>query len=292
MTEQSATNTPSAPVVAPLSTSGRWLVLVTAFLGWMCAGWQLAITSLAMREAASSLLVDPGEQLVGAWFGRLTCAFLLGAACGGYVLGWVGDRYGRSKAMACSILCYAVFSAAAVYVQNPYQLWLLRFLCCLGVGGMWPNGIALVSEAWPNFSRPVLAGAIGASANLGIMIVSAVARERAITVDDWHWVMWFGASPFVLGLFVWVAVPESPNWRAWRDGLRLDTGKDPGKDPGKDRTGLAEIFRRPILATTILGIVLGTIPLFGGWGNSNWVMPWASQVGERIGDPRDRKSVV
>ena len=33
---------------------------------------------------------------------------------------------------------------------------------------------------------------------------------------------------------------------------------------------------------TIVGITLGTIPLFGGWGNSNWANAWASQAGEKV----------
>ncbi len=270
-------NQPDQPVPA-LNRTASWLVLTAAFLGWMFAGWQLAITQLAMREAASSLLVSASEQTIAAWYGRLTVAFLLGAAFGGYVLGWVGDRYGRARAMACSILFYSVFSAAAVYVEQPWQLWIVRFVCCMGVGGMWPNGIALVSEVWPGMSRPILAGAIGTSANLGIMILSAIARERAITVQDWHWVMWLGASPAILGALVWLLVPESPQWKA----LNSSGPKQSTAEP----VGLGDVFKPPILQITLLGIALGTIPLFGGWGNSNWVMPWASQVGEQIGDPR------
>ncbi|MEO8495083.1 MAG: MFS transporter [Planctomycetota bacterium] len=254
-----------------LSTTGCMLVLVTAFLGWMCAGWQLAISSIAMRDAAKDLLVDATEAEVGAWFGRLTCAFLLGAAFGGYVFGVVGDRFGRAKAMGLAILCYSVFSAATVFVFEPWQLWALRFLTCMGVGGMWPNGIALVSEAWPNISRPFLAGAIGTAANFGIMMLSAIASWKMVTADDWHWIMWLGATPFVLGLYVMVFVPESPHWLALKDGESDDTKLK--------RAGIGEIFTRPLLATTILGIALGTVPLFGGWGSSNWVMPWAAQVG-------------
>ena len=57
--------------VQPLSRAGCWLVLITAALGWMCAGFQLAISSLAMRDAARSLLPGQPEEVVGAWFGRL-----------------------------------------------------------------------------------------------------------------------------------------------------------------------------------------------------------------------------
>jgi hypothetical protein len=254
-----------------LSKTGCALVLITAFLGWMCAGWQLAISSIAMRDAAKDLLVDASESEVAAWFGRLTCAFLLGAAFGGYVFGVVGDRYGRAKAMGLAILWYSGFSAATVFVSDPWQLWVLRFLTCMGVGGMWPNGIALVSEAWPNISRPFLAGAIGTAANFGIMLLSGIASWKPVTVDDWRWIMWFGATPFALGLFVLLTVPESQHW------LALQSREGDIAKP--KRAGIGEIFSRPFLATTLLGIALGTIPLFGGWGCSNWAMPWAAEVG-------------
>jgi MFS family permease len=44
----------------------------------------------------------------------------------------------------------------------------LRLLVGLGIGGTWPNGVALVSEAWSNASRPMLAGMMGAAGNVGL----------------------------------------------------------------------------------------------------------------------------
>lgn len=255
-----------------LSKTGCALVLITAFLGWMCAGWQLAISSLAMRDAAKDLLGVGPEGDVAAWFGRLICAFLLGAAFGGYVFGVAGDRLGRAKAMGFAILWYSAFSAVTSFVTDPWQLLACRFLTCMGVGGMWPNGIALVSEAWPNISRPFLAGAIGTAANFGIMLLSGIASWRTVTVDDWRWIMLFGATPFVLGFFVLAVVPESPKWLALKDGRTTDDKPQ--------RAGIADIFKHPLLGITLLGIGLGTIPLFGGWGSSTWVMPWAAQVGD------------
>ena len=315
-------NHPSSPLGAPgsLSTAGCILVLVVAFLGWMFAGWQLAISSLAMRDAAADLLAErflsmgltegtaaetvtvaeydtdgngrlseqekrmAREAIIGSWFGLLIAAFLLGAALGGYLLGWVGDRFGRAKAMALSILWYSGFSAITVFVEEPWQLVAIRFVTCMGIGGMWPNGIALVSEAWPDISRPILAGAIGTAANVGILILNTIGAFRDITADQWHWIMLLGASPFLLGLFAWFFVPESPHWLA----LKTEDGEgDEGEAGGSRRrpTGLADVFRPPILWITVLGIALGTIPLFGGWGSSNWVMAWAAQVGEEMNDP-------
>ncbi len=260
-----------------LSTWNRYLVLVAGFLGWMLAGVQLAVTSVVMREAARSLLDSSDEGLFGQWFGMLTSAFLLGAASGGYLFGCVGDRMGRKKAMAISIACYSLFAGLTYFVNGPWQLLVLRFATGMGVGGMWPNGIALVSEAWPNMSRPMLAGVIGTAANVGIMLFSILTCFVHVTPDEWRWVMALGATPLILAVLVALFVPESPRWLAIRS-------SEAPKDSASSATSspLVEIFRPPLLKVTIVGITLGTIPLFGGWGNSNWANAWASQAGEKV----------
>lgn len=271
--------TMNSKAAASLSTMGCGLVLITAFLGWMFAGMQLSVSSLVMRDAVKSLLDVSREGEIGLWYGRLIAAFLLGAATGGYVLGWVGDRIGRAKAMALSILCYSLFSGLTYFVNSPTQLLALRFLTCLGIGGMWPNGIALVAEAWPNISRPFLAGAIGTAANVGIMLFSALACVVFITPEQWRWVPLFGLLPAILGIFVWFLVPESPRWLALQAVDDEASGDDAPRPPRS--AGLGEIFKPPVLRITLIGILLGTVPLFGGWGSSNWASAWASQVGDK-----------
>jgi MFS family permease len=299
-----------------LSTSGRYLILVCAFLGWMCAGLHLAITSLAMQSASVDLLARSGEldaaafqaqskqfstknpsesptslsahdiaqfeqwtrwkAQVARWFAWLQCSFLFGAATGGLCFGWLGDRIGRSKAMAASILTYSLMAGGAYVAQSPVQLLVLWFLACTGVGGMWPNGVALVSEAWSNLSRPLVAGVIGTAANVGIFILATVAATVRITPDEWRWVMLIGASPVVLGVFSLIAVPESPRWLASRD-------RQSGGAPVP--SSQSEVFRPPLLGVTLVGIILATIPLIGGWGSANWMVPWAGEAGEAASPP-------
>lgn len=293
----------------PLSATGRYLVLITAFVGWLCAGLLMSISTLAMRPAAIDLLAQTGtlnlaeftalskqakkqepgrakaaelganepEQLVARWFAWYQCAFLFGAVAGGLVFGRLGDRIGRSKGMAASILCYSALSGAAYFARSPLELWAVWFLVGMGVGGMWPNGVALVSEAWSNLSRPMVAGLMGTSANVGIFLLATLANRWAITVDHWRWVLLIGAAPVVLGLFCVVAVPESPRWLAAR---AIATAA------AKETAPVSEVFRSPFLRVTLVGIVLATIPLIGGWGAANWMVPWADKAGERA-DPPD-----
>ncbi|MCA9078347.1 MAG: MFS transporter [Planctomycetaceae bacterium] len=271
-----------------LSRNGRLLILITAFLGWMGAGIEMSLmvpttrpaiqdfTARSLAESESAESIDPEEMRTrietsaDQWLSWFIAAFLLGAALGGLVFGWLGDRIGRAKSMGLSILCYSVITAMSYFVTSPEQLLILRFLACMGIGGMWPCGVALVMEALPGMTRAFLAGWIGCSANVGFLILGLVMLQSPITRDSWRWVFLFGGSPAILGLIVLAFVPESPRWLSRED---EPTGSSP----------LQEVFGPKLLKLTLLGIALGTVPLLGGWASGQRLIPWAGQVGEAEG---------
>lgn len=89
-----------------------------------------------MQQASGAL----DEQFVRVWMGRITALFLLGAAAGGLVFGWLGDRIGRVRAMTLSILAYLLFTGVAYFARQPWHLGLFRFIAVLGMGGGWSLG--------------------------------------------------------------------------------------------------------------------------------------------------------
>lgn len=255
-----------------LSPAQRWLVLVVAFAGWMFAGAIISLFVLISRPAILDLLGDqvPSdriEQVAAEWFAWYQCAFLLGAAAGGWIFGALGDRWGRARAMAASILCYSVFTGLSYGVHDPRLLLVLRFVACLGVGGAWPNAVSLAVEGLPGLSKALLAGLMGAAANVGFVLLGAICYVFPVTPEAWRWTLLLGASPTVLGLFVWWFVPESPQW------LR---GRAAGG--GASQQPVREILRPPLLRRTIIGICLGAIPVIGTSANANWLVPWSDQV--------------
>src|SRR3954462_948180 len=94
------------PATASIEASqrDRWLVLIAAFLGWMFDGLEQGIFPLVARPALQDLMGAEADTLIGPWMGYITALFLLGAACGGFLFGWIGDRAGRVRAMIYSIL--------------------------------------------------------------------------------------------------------------------------------------------------------------------------------------------
>jgi MFS family permease len=153
-------------------------------------------------------------------------------------------------------------------VTTPYQMLVLRFLVGLGVGGVWPNGVALVAECWPNTSRPTVAGILGAGINVGILGLSLLGQVgEGITSESWRWVFAVAAIPAALGIIVLVMLPESPKWLASRG---------QAKTPAPP---LSELFRGDLLRPTLVGILLASIPLIGAWAGSKWMIPWAANIG-------------
>lgn len=264
----------SPPITESLSTRARYAVLLAAFAGLVFDGIELGLMPVASLSVSKSLLGAAFEdKLAGDWFARFTASLMLGAAVGGIALGSLGDRVGRTRAMGISILLYSVFAGLGAVVNTQEQMLILRFLVGLGVGGMWPNGVVLVSECWPNASRPVVAGIMGAGVNVGILFLSQLARVWPITPDSWRWIFYLSAVPAVLGVAVLCGLPESPKWLAARSRAGLSPSKSLSEPPP-----LRALFRSPLLRLTLVGIVLASVPLIGAWAASKWMIPWADKV--------------
>ena len=204
-------------------------------MGWMFDGAEMGVFSLVGRPALHDVLHSSNEGEVGFWFGIVTALFLVGAATGGVFFGWLGDRFGRVCAMSLSVLVYAMFTGACAFAQSALQIALLRFIASLGMGGEWSLGVALVMELWPNRSRALLAGFIGAAANFGYLLVAIIGLgltsfigniakllttigvssswvEFLTNNQGWRLLMLFGVTPAALTLFIRMFVPESRKW--------------------------------------------------------------------------------
>jgi MFS family permease len=244
-------------------TGNQWLTLLAAFLGWMFDGLEMGIFPLVARPALQDLGFTD-ESAIGQWMGYVTALFLLGAAGGGLVFGWLGDKIGRVRAMSFSILTYSVFTGLSYFATEPWHLGALRFIAALGMGGEWSLGVALVMECWPEKHRPLLAGAIGAASNVGFASIAILGLYFKITPESWRWVMLAGAAPALLTFFIRLFVPESERWK--------ESVSQTASRP------IREIFSPKMLKTTLLAIAFASIALIGTWGSVQWAPLWADKM--------------
>ncbi len=231
------------------SNFGKWMALAAALLGWLFDGLEMGLFPLIQKDALDEL-VGPGQRTL--WMGIMTSFFLVGAATGGVLFGWLGDRIGRVRSMMLSVFTYAVVSGLCGFaadfwigdfeIRGAWQIGVLRFIAALGMGGEWSLGVALINEIWPDRSRAFLAGLIGAAANVGYLLIGLVGgsiqhgiqhvRSGLLAVNlsedwvnhliseqnrGWRLLMMLGAVPALLTFFIQWFVPESAKWQKERD---------------------------------------------------------------------------
>lgn len=253
----------SVPAAPTYTAKARWMCLIAAFLGWMFDGMEMGIFPLVARPALQDLLGATSDALIGKWMSYVTALFLVGAALGGLVFGWLGDRVGRVRAMTASILCYSVFTGLCYFATEAWHIGALRFIAALGMGGEWSLGVALVMECWPERRRPLLAAAIGAAANVGFALIAVLGKY--IPREEWRWVMVAGAIPALLVFFIRLFVPESERWK---QSVKVAIARP-----------VREIFSGGLVKTTLLAIAFASIALIGTWGSVQWLPLWADQMG-------------
>ena len=209
---------------APESNFGKWMALTAALLGWMFDGFEMGLFPLIGGPALNDLLGPSSAAQATQWFGAIIAVFLVGAATGGVFFGWLGDRIGRVRAMSLSIFTYAIFTGLCGFATEAWHIAALRFIASLGMGGEWSLGVALVNEIWPDKSRALIAGLIGAAANVGFLMVGLLSIgllrfiggveslllgigmptamvERLLANSGWRFLMISGALPALHDVF-------------------------------------------------------------------------------------------
>ena len=225
----------------------------------------LTTNNPALRHiAATDKLLFNG--IIGQNLGYTLALFLLGCSVGGFLFGRLGDKIGRVKTMIITVLVYATFTGASAITQNMWQFGACRFLGAMGLGGEWGLGVALVMETWPDAKRPLLAGLLGSSANVGL-IVSALASlwmarlEHTYHIEHaWRYLFCIGLVPALLSLVIRLMIKEPERWvRSRESGERPDLG---------------QLLEPKIRRNTILACFLSAVPIIGTWGVFQWNPTW------------------
>jgi MFS family permease len=110
----------------------------------------------------------------------------------------------------------------------------------------------------------MLAGFMGAAANVGFLLVGVVAQAYPVTTHSWRWMLLVAALPALLVVFLVAFTPESERWKA---AAATSAG-----------TPLREIFGPRLVGRTLLGIAFASIVLIGTWGSVQWLPVWADQL--------------
>lgn len=242
-------------------TGRHWLVFALAALAWMFDTMDQQVFTITRSIALTELLPQAGEAEINRIGGFVTSAFIAGWACGGLFFGVLGDKWGRVKTMAVTILIYAGCTGLSALAPNWQLFGVGRFLTGLGIGGEFAVGASLIAEAMPAAARTHMLGLLQALSALGTVLAAWL---LGVVVPRWGWqgLYCIGALPALLAFLVFAVLREPEKWTVARAHATED---------GSHFGALSELFtdgrwRR----RTLVGFGLGLAGIIGLWGAVYW----------------------
>jgi MFS family permease len=241
----------------------HWFVLIVAALGWMfdCYDQQIFTNSRSITMRDLMPQADAITQMkFGGW---ATSIFILGWATGGLIFGSLGDKWGRARTMALTILVYAACTGLSGLASNWTYFALFRFLTGAGVGGEFAVGAALVAEVMPDRARANCLGVLQALSSVGNILAAyslgVVVPEQGL---GWGWrgLYYVGAMPALVAFFVLWRLQEPDRWvRAKAAAVKAGTVERFGR--------VTDLFREPEWRrNTLVGLGLAVAGQIGLWG--------------------------
>ena len=231
--------------------------------GACVGGWALDAMDVQMYSFVIPTLIATWG-ITRAQAGVLGTAALLASAAGGWVAGWVADRYGRVRTLQFAIAWFAVFTFLSGVAQNYQQLFLVRALLGVGFGGEWAAGAVLLGEVMRPEHRGKALGVMQAGWAVGwgaAAVLYAVFFSIMPAAIAWRALFLIGILPALLVFFVRRYVQEPEVYLKSRAELAASG----------DKPSFLEIFRPPLLRVTVLGGLMGTGAQGGYYAVTTWL---------------------
>jgi MFS transporter, AAHS family, 4-hydroxybenzoate transporter len=142
-------------------------------------------------------------------FGPVFGAALFGLMISSIVIGPLADRWGRKWPIVISTLVFGAFAMLTPRATSLPELWAVRFVTGLGLGGAITNVLALMSEYSPKRHVAVLVSILFCGMPAGALLGGLIS---SIMLPRWGWQSVFyagGILPFLLALLLIAILPES-----------------------------------------------------------------------------------
>lgn len=196
----------SASVPSAVSPRSARLVVALGFFAIAFEGYDLIVYG----SAIPALLAHPEWSLDAARVGLIGSAALAGMVVGALVSGWLSDRSGRRASFIGMLSFFSIMMVASSLAPSPELLALCRFLAGIGLGGISPIAIALVTEFAPVRRKAFYATVTASGFGVGA-ILAAVLSIAFLESLGFRGMFAIGglALVTVVPLAVWL-LPESP----------------------------------------------------------------------------------
>lgn len=183
-------------------TSFHWKVLIWCLLIIIFDGYDLVIYGVALP------LLMQQWSLTAVEAGLLASAALFGMMFGAMIFGTLSDKLGRKKTILICVTLFSGFTFIGAFAKGPTEFAILRFIAGLGIGGVMPNVVALMTEYAPKKIRSTLVAIMFSGYAIGGM-TSALLGAWLVKDMGWQIMFLLAGIPLLLLPLIWKFLPES-----------------------------------------------------------------------------------
>ncbi|MEE6134432.1 MFS transporter [Priestia sp. GS2] len=178
------------------------LVFLWCFYAIAFDGFDIALYGIGLPL----MMEDYGLSVVEA--GAIGSYTLVGMMLGSFLLGSLADVIGRKKILAICMAIFSIFSLLAGLAPNPLTFTIMRFIAALGMGGLMPAVIAVMTEYSPKKNRALTVATMYCGYSIGAILASLIGMYLMESLG-WRFLYWLGIIPLLtLPLFL-KQFPES-----------------------------------------------------------------------------------
>ena len=268
----------------------HWRILFWCTLIIIFDGYDLVIYGVVLPILMQQWQLDPVTA------GALGSTALFGMMIGAMLLGTLSDRFGRKKMIVLCIVLFSGFTALNGFAQTPLQFGVMRFIAGLGIGGVMPNVVALMSEYSPRRIRSTLVAVMFSGYAIGGML-SAVLGIWIVPQFGWQVMFYLAVIPLLLLPLIWTQLPDSVAFLV-RQGkiaearkvLAALTGKPLPDDaelavhqPQKTEQSLAALFSNNRALSTLMFFQAVFMCLLMVYGLGSWLPKLMTMAGYGFG---------
>lgn len=174
-----------------------WCLLIIIFDGYDLVIYGVALPLLMQEWALSTVQA-----------GLLASTALFGMMFGAMSFGTLSDKIGRKKTIMICVALFSGFTFLGSFASNPTEFGILRFLAGLGIGGVMPNVVALMTEYAPKRIRSTLVALMFSGYAIGGMS-SALLSAWLVPQFGWKIMFLLAGTPLLLLPVIWKFLPES-----------------------------------------------------------------------------------
>ncbi|MCA4788925.1 MULTISPECIES: MFS transporter [Acinetobacter] len=174
-----------------------WCLMIIIFDGYDLVIYGVALPLLMQEWALSAVQA-----------GLLASTALFGMMFGAMTFGTLSDKLGRKKTIMICVAIFSGFTFFGAFATNPVEFGILRFLAGLGIGGVMPNVVALMTEYAPKRIRSTLVALMFSGYAIGGM-TSALLGAWLVPEFGWKIMFYIAIIPLVALPLIWKFLPES-----------------------------------------------------------------------------------